>query len=100
MRCKLLFLIAILLCSVSARAQYRASIQGVVTDPQGAAVSGATLTLTNLDTNQALTATSDENGVYNFNALPSVMFSLTVEKAASRRRRSRMSASSRNKQTP
>jgi len=81
MRCKLLFLIAILLCSVSARAQYRASIQGVVTDPQGAAVSGATLTLTNLDTNQALTATSDENGVYNFNALPSVKFSLTVEKA-------------------
>jgi hypothetical protein len=81
MRCKLLFLIAILLCAVSARAQYRASIQGVVTDPQGAAVSGATLTLTNLDTNQALTATSDENGVYNFNALPSVKFSLTVEKA-------------------
>jgi hypothetical protein len=80
MRCKLLFLIAILLCSVSARAQYRASIQGVVTDPQGAAVSGATLTLTNLDTNQALTATSDENGVYNFSALPPAKFSLVVEK--------------------
>src|ERR1700739_5007307 len=80
MRCKLLFLIAILFCSVSARAQYRASIQGVVTDPQGAAVSGATLTLTNLDTNQALTATSDESGVYNFVALPPAKFSLVVEK--------------------
>ena len=86
MRCKLLFLIAILLCSVSARAQYRASIQGVVTDPQGAVVSGATLTLTNLDTNLQLTATSDENGVYNFNALPPAKFSLTVVKAGFKKR--------------
>src|SRR6266481_1266071 len=81
MRCKMLLLVAILLCAVSTRAQYRASIQGVVTDPAGAAVSGATLTLTNLDTNLQLTATSDENGVYNFNALPSAKFSLAVEKA-------------------
>src|SRR6266403_238600 len=81
MRCKILLLVAILLCAVSTRAQYRASIQGVVTDPAGAVVSGATLTLTNLDTNLQLTATSDENGVYNFNALPSAKFSLAVEKA-------------------
>src|SRR6202008_1906499 len=81
MRCKMLFLVAMLLFAVSARAQYRASIQGVVTDPEGAVVSGATLTLTNLDTNQALTATTDANGVYNFNALPSAKFSLTIEKA-------------------
>jgi len=80
MRRNLLFLVVILLCSVSTRAQYRASIQGVVTDPEGAVVSGAALTLTNLDTNQKLTATSDESGVYNFNALPSVKFSLTIEK--------------------
>src|SRR6266404_1362443 len=81
MRRKMFLLVAILLCAVSARAQYRASIQGVVTDPAGAVVSGATLTLTNLDTNLQLTATSDENGVYNFNALPSSRFSLTIEKA-------------------
>jgi hypothetical protein len=81
MRCKMLLLAAILLCAVSTRAQYRASIQGVVTDPAGAVVSGAALTLTNLDTSQKLTATSDESGVYNFNALPSGKFSLTVEKA-------------------
>ena len=79
MRCKMFLLVAILLCAVSTRAQYRASIQGVVTDPAGAVVSGATLTLTNLDTNLQLTATSDENGVYNFNALPSAKFSLAVE---------------------
>ncbi len=81
MRCKMLLLVAILLCAVSTRAQYRASIQGVVTDPAGAVVSGATLTLTNLDTNLQLTATSDESGVYNFVALPPAKFSLTVEKA-------------------
>ena len=81
MRSKTFFLVVMLLFAVSARAQYRASIQGVVTDPEGAVVSGATLTLTNLDTNQALTATSDENGVYNFNALPHAKFSLAVEKA-------------------
>ena len=65
----------------SANAQYRASIQGVVTDPQGAAVSGATVTLKNLDTNQVLTATTDGNGIYNFSALPPAKYSLTVEKA-------------------
>ena len=80
MRCKMLFLVAMLLFAVSARAQYRASIQGVVTDPAGAVISGATLTLTNLDTNLTSTATSDENGVYNFNALPPAKFSLVVEK--------------------
>jgi hypothetical protein len=68
----------VVLCS--AHGQYRASIQGVVTDPQGAVVSGATITLKNLDTNQTLTATTDGNGIYNFNALPPSKYSLTVEK--------------------
>src|SRR5467141_1674638 len=77
--------IPLLACAVffaaAAHAQYRASIQGVVTDPQGAVVSGATLTLKNLDTNQTLTTTTDDNGIYNFNALPSSKYSLTIEKA-------------------
>jgi len=77
-------LIRVIVCSVflstAAHAQYRASIQGVVTDPQGAAISGTTLTLKNLQTNQTLTTTTDENGIYNFNALPPNQYSLTVEK--------------------
>ena len=77
--------VAVLVCLLSlalgARAQYRGSIQGVVTDSTGGVVSGATLTLTNLDTNQKLTATSDDNGIYNFNALPFNRYSLTVENA-------------------
>lgn len=71
-------------CSLSlgaiANAQYRASIQGVVTDPQGAVVSGATVTLKNLDTNQTQTATTDPNGIYNFSALPPNQYSITVDK--------------------
>ncbi len=66
--------------AAAAQAQYRASIQGVVTDPAGAVVSGATLTLTNLETSQKLTATSDDSGIYNFNALPPSRYSLTIEK--------------------
>ncbi|HKV24536.1 MAG TPA: TonB-dependent receptor [Candidatus Acidoferrum sp.] len=76
----------VLLCAATfllstANAQYRASIQGVVTDPQGAAVQGATVTLTNLQTNQTQVSTTNENGIYNFNALPPSTYSVTVEKA-------------------
>ncbi len=80
MRLKVLLVLLVSLCAVSTYAQYRASIQGVVTDPDGASVSGATVTLKNLGTNQTLTATTDANGIYNFNALPPSKYSLTVEK--------------------
>ena len=64
----------------SAVAQFRTSIQGVVTDTTGAVIPGATLTLKNLSTNQTITRTSGPDGVYNFNALPADRFVLTVEK--------------------
>src|SRR5260370_15607157 len=80
MRLKSLLILILSLCALPAYAQYRASIQGVVTDPQGGVVSGATLTLKNLETNQQLTATTDDNGIYNFNALPPSRYSLTIEK--------------------
>src|ERR1700676_3480214 len=66
--------------AAAAHAQYRASIQGVVTDPQGAVVSGATVTLKNLETNQPVIAETNDNGIYNFNSLPPSRYSLTVEK--------------------
>src|SRR5580698_8466686 len=61
-------------------AQFRTSIQGVVTDPTGAVIPGVTLTLKNLSTNQIITRTSGGDGVYNFNALPADPFVLTAEK--------------------
>jgi len=62
-----------------AHAQYRASLRGTVTDPQGNAVVGATVTLTNTDTGATLTSTSDESGIYQFNALPQAPYRLTAE---------------------
>ncbi|HEX4020936.1 MAG TPA: carboxypeptidase regulatory-like domain-containing protein [Acidobacteriaceae bacterium] len=61
-------------------AQYRASIQGVVTDPTGAVVPGATVTLTDNATNHVQTSTTSNSGIYTFNALPPSHFTLTVER--------------------
>ena len=67
-----------LLLAVSAHAQFRTSIQGTVTDPDGAVVPGATLSLKDNGTNHVITATSDSGGVFNFNALPADQFTLTA----------------------
>ena len=64
-----------------AYAQFRASIQGTVTDPQGGLIPGAKLTLTDTGTNQSQTRTTNQLGIYNFNALPPDNFKLVVEAA-------------------
>ncbi len=64
-----------------AQAQYRTSIQGVVTDASGAVVPGANLTLINPATGEKQVRTSDDAGVYNFNALAAARFRLEVEKS-------------------
>lgn len=72
-------LITLILVTVPfATAQYRASIQGIVTDPSGAVVPGATLTLTDTANGHVVTATSNSSGIYNFNALPPDHFVLTA----------------------
>jgi hypothetical protein len=63
----------------TAFAQYRTSIQGVVTDSTGAVIPGATLTLTNPATNEKQVRVSDGAGVFNFNALAAAPFHLEVE---------------------
>src|SRR5215813_311053 len=76
----IVFAVCVLTLAGAAFAQYRASIQGLVTDAQGEAIVGATITLTNEETGQKQTTTSVEGGVYNFNGLPPSKFSITVEK--------------------
>jgi hypothetical protein len=61
-----------------AHAQFRTSVQGVVTDPTGAVIPGATLTLKNNATNETINHVSNGDGVFNFNALPADVFTLTV----------------------
>lgn len=63
---------------VVAHAQFRASIQGSVTDTTGAAIPNATVTLKDNATNATQTATSNGDGVYNFAQLPPDRFTLTA----------------------
>jgi hypothetical protein len=69
------------LIASTASAQYRGSLQGTVTDDQGAAVPRATVALTDKETNRVLTATTDGAGVYSIGGLPPSRYTLTVEKA-------------------
>jgi hypothetical protein len=71
----------LVLAASFAYAQYRAGIQGTVLDSQGNAVDAVSVTLTNKETGQMRTATSDPNGVYNFSGLAPGHYSLSAEKA-------------------
>lgn len=64
----------------AAHAQFRGSLRGTVRDPQGAVVPAATVTLVDTDTNHTIVATSDDNGIYNFNGLAPVPYRITVER--------------------
>src|SRR5215213_1397422 len=46
------------------------SVRGVVTDPQGRAVAGAVVTLTNTEKSFSRTQTSSDDGAYAFSAIP------------------------------
>jgi hypothetical protein len=56
-----------------------ASLTGQITDATGAAVTGATVTAKNTDTNLAQTSTSNAVGVYTIAPLPPGNYTLTVE---------------------
>jgi hypothetical protein len=69
---------AMMLSGTLAFAQFRGSIQGTVTDPQGAVIPGATLTLTDTSTNHKWTTKSNGEGIYYLEALPADTFNLEV----------------------
>ena len=69
----------LLLTFVAAGAQEsRGSLTGTVTDPNGAALPGATVEIKNVETNVANTATTNEEGNYNFPLLNSGKYTLIV----------------------
>lgn len=68
----------LMLCALPTHAQYRASLQGTVADSQGAMIPGAQLTLTDTETNRAISATSNEEGHFVFNQLPPSTYKLEV----------------------
>jgi carboxypeptidase family protein/TonB-dependent receptor-like protein len=74
-----LVLSSVFFLTLTAHAQYRASLRGTVIDPQGNAVVGVTVTLTNTETSSSLISISDDNGIYQFNALSPAPYRITVE---------------------
>src|SRR5215469_13359485 len=74
----------LLLClfalSISLPAQTtEGAIVGSITDPSGAVISGATVTVTNMDTGIAVKATTDAGGAYVVTPLHIGRYSVTVE---------------------
>src|SRR5579859_3303064 len=78
MRKPVLFLF-FLFCSVSAFAQFKASIQGTVTDPQGNAVVGAKITITDQSTQAHYSAVSNNQGYYRINEMPPGSYTVSAE---------------------
>lgn len=70
----------VVLLTGAALGQYRASIQGLITDSTGAIIPGAKVTLTNLETGKTQVDTSNAAGLYNFGALPPSHFKVEVAK--------------------
>jgi hypothetical protein len=82
----LLFLILIFTVAVSvpaalfAQVQSTTSISGTVSDPQGAAVVGADITLTDVSTSTSVTTTSNDAGRYFFPNVHPGVYTMTVNK--------------------
>ena len=71
--------ILLILSSATLSAQeFRGSLQGQVTDPSQAAVTGAEVTLRNIGTSAERKTTTDEQGRYLFQFLPPGTYSLTT----------------------
>ena len=75
----LLLVVCMTLFTGITQAQFRGSLRGTVTDPEGASVPGAKATLVDTATNLTLVSVSDANGIYQFNALSPDPYRLTVE---------------------
>jgi hypothetical protein len=75
-------LIALLLCTLAlGQASYTAQIRGVVTDPAGAIIPNATVTIINDATNASVTAHSDTRGEYVLPGLRPATYTMKAEVA-------------------
>src|SRR6188472_4130984 len=64
---------------VTGRAQTQGGITGTVTDSSGAAIPGATVTVTNTATGGTRNTTTNAEGLYTFPSLPPGTYELKVE---------------------
>jgi hypothetical protein len=81
MRLKLFLAFLLSFCATSAYAQFKASLQGTILDPQGGVVSGAKVTVTNQDTGATRDTVASAEGFYRISELPPGKYTVTVEAA-------------------
>lgn len=75
-------ILCLLLCSMIASAQFRAGVQGTVTDANGGVVPGAKVTLLSKETSRTTETIASDNGFYRFSSLAPGLYSLTVTSGA------------------
>jgi hypothetical protein len=73
-------------CALTGFAQFRAGVQGTVSDPAGGTIAGATVTLTSKETNQTQTTTTSDAGFYRFTGLAPGLYSISVEQQGFKKR--------------
>ncbi len=78
-------LLLLALSSAALAQSPRASIRGVVSDPQGAVIPGATVSATNIQTGIVTTAQTNEVGLYSLPLLPIGQYILKAEASGFRR---------------
>ena len=65
--------------------EFRASLSGSITDPAGAAITDAKITVQNVDTGEAHITTSRDDGTYTVISLTPGKYVITVEKQGFKR---------------
>src|SRR5450755_1781059 len=74
--------LVVMLCAIAAVAQVQnGQLSGTVTDPSGAAVANAKVTVTNQATNLSVTVMTTANGTYTANQLPIGSYNISIEAA-------------------
>src|ERR1700733_9257452 len=76
--CLVIFAVVILTISALAQVQ-NGQFTGIVTDPSGAAIANAKVTVQNTGTNLSMTLTTTDGGLYVAKELPVGTYKITVE---------------------
>src|ERR1700740_3414987 len=75
----LALVVLVLMCFATVKAQENAELTGNVTDPSGAVIPNAKISLTNISTGETRTAVSNGAGLYDFSGLNHGTYNMKVE---------------------
>src|ERR1044072_6926738 len=79
MRITALMVLILILSTVLIGQTNKGGISGTVSDSKGAAIPGATVTITSIETNQSTTLTTSDSGSFSANLLDPVVYKILVE---------------------